>query len=164
MHIGSTKMRILSIFAGKSKKTWKPWKSTKSLKNTTFACFAYQWGGGVDNNLNDASHLLQLAESFLILYCTSCKLTEGSSRRYCTFTSSIRREPSRPGIVRTCKRGKYSREMCKMELVRALILCHICVDVWQPKTYKTSFYPLLFLVQLPSALLQRVGGCFIGFG
>ena len=70
-------------------------------------------GDGVANNLNDASHLLKLAESFLILYCTSCELAEGSSRRYCTFTSSIRREPSRLGIVRTRKRAE-SGEMCEI--------------------------------------------------
>ena len=39
--------------------------------------------GGVANNLNDASHLPDLAESFLILYFTSCELTEGLPRR-CT--------------------------------------------------------------------------------
>ena len=58
-------------------------------------------GDSVSNNLNDASHLPHLAESFFILCCTSCELTEGSSRRKYTFTSSIRRAPSRPGIVRT---------------------------------------------------------------
>ena len=51
-------------------------------------------GDGVANNLNDASHLPHLAESFLILSCTSCEFTEGSSRRYCTFTWSIQRVPS----------------------------------------------------------------------
>ena len=50
-------------------------------------------GGGVVNNLNDASHLPHLAESFLVLNCTSCELTERSPRRNYTFTSW-------PGIVR----------------------------------------------------------------
>jgi hypothetical protein len=63
-------------------------------------------GGGVANNLNDASHLPHSAESFLILFCTSCELTEGSQRRNYTFTSSIRGAPSRPGIVRTRKRSE----------------------------------------------------------
>jgi len=60
-------------------------------------------GDGVANNLNDASHLPHLAESFLILSCTSCEFTEGSSRRYCTFTWSIQRVPSMymSGIVPT---------------------------------------------------------------
>jgi hypothetical protein len=63
-------------------------------------------GDGVSNNLNDASHLPHLAECFLILFCTSCELTEGLPRRYYTFTSSIRRAPSQPGIVRTRKRAE----------------------------------------------------------
>jgi hypothetical protein len=63
-------------------------------------------GGGVANNINDASHLPHLAEFFFILYCTSCEHTEGSSRRNYTFTSSIRRAPSRPGILRTRKRAE----------------------------------------------------------
>jgi hypothetical protein len=63
-------------------------------------------GDGVANNLNDVSHLPHLAVSFHLLFYTSCELTEGSSRRNYTFTSSIRREPSRPGIVRTRKRAE----------------------------------------------------------
>jgi hypothetical protein len=70
-------------------------------------------GDGVANNLNDASHLPHFAESFFILCCTSCELTEGSSRRKYTFTSSIRRALSRPGIVRTRKRAE-SGEMCEI--------------------------------------------------
>ena len=70
-------------------------------------------GDGVDNNLNDASHLLKLAESFLILYCTSCELKEGSPRRIYTFASSIGRAPSRPGIVRTRKQSENG-EMCEI--------------------------------------------------
>ena len=61
-------------------------------------------GGGVANNLNDASHLPHLAEYLFTLYYTCCELTEGSPRRNYTFTSSIRRAPSQPGIVRTRKR------------------------------------------------------------
>ena len=37
-------------------------------------------GDGVANNLNDASHLPHLAESFLVLHSTSCNLAEGPSR------------------------------------------------------------------------------------
>ena len=72
-------------------------KSTKSIKinqNQPLLHALRTVGGGVANNLNDASHLPHLAEYFLILSCTSCELTEGSPRRYCTFTSSIRRAPS----------------------------------------------------------------------
>ena len=92
-------MRILSIFAGK----------IKTIKSTLLDAV----GDGVANNLNDASHLPHLAESFLILCCTSCELAEGSPRRNYTFTSSIGREPSRPGIVRTRKRAE-SGEMCEI--------------------------------------------------
>ena len=70
-------------------------KSTKSINSKSTLLHALRTvGGGVANNLNDVSHLPHSAESFLILSCTSCELTEGSSRRYCTFTSSIRRAPS----------------------------------------------------------------------
>ena len=70
-------------------------------------------GGGVANNLNDASHLPHMTESFIMLYCTSCELKEGSPRRIYTFASSIGRAPSRPGIVRTRKRAE-SGEVCEM--------------------------------------------------
>ena len=62
-------MRILSIFAANPK----PWKN--QLKINTFTCFACTVGGGVANNLNDASHLPHLTESFVLLCCTSCELT-----------------------------------------------------------------------------------------
>ena len=78
-----------------------PWKINKinqnRLKNQSKSTLLHVLctvGGGVANNLNDASHLPHLAEYFLILFCTSCELTEGSPCRYCTFTSSIRRAPS----------------------------------------------------------------------
>ena len=78
----------------------------KSISKSTLLHALRTVGGGIANNLNDMSHLPHLAESFLILRCTSCVLTEGSPRRYCTFTSSIRWAPSRPGIVRTRKRAE----------------------------------------------------------
>ena len=97
LHIGSTKMRILSIFAGKS-------KTMENQQNQHFYMFLCTVGGGVANSLNDASHLPHLAELFITLYYTCCELTEGSPRRNHTFTSSIRRASSEPGIVRTRKR------------------------------------------------------------
>ena len=69
MHIGSTKMRILSIFA-KS-------KSIKINSKSTHLPVLRTAGGGVANNLNDTSHLPHLAECFLSLFCTSCELTGG---------------------------------------------------------------------------------------
>ena len=93
MHIGRTKIRILSIFAGKSKTI-----------NSTLLHVLCTVGGGVANNLNDASHLPHLADVFFTLFYTSCELTEGSPRRNHTFTSSIRRASSEPGIVQTRKR------------------------------------------------------------
>ena len=53
-------------------------------------------GGGVANNLNGASHLPHLAQSFWVLHTTSCNLTEGSTRRNITFAASIWRVPSLP--------------------------------------------------------------------
>ena len=88
-------------------------KSTQNQSKSTLLHALRTVGGGVANNLHDASHLPHLAESFLILFCTSCELTEGSPRRYCTFTSSIQRAPSRPGIVRTRKQSENG-EMCEI--------------------------------------------------
>ena len=85
-------------------------RQNQNHKINTFTCV----GDGVANNLNDASHLPHLAESFLILCCTSCELAEGSPRRNYTFT------PSRPGIVRTLKRAE-SGEMCEI-----LVKLHTC--------------------------------------
>ena len=70
------------------------------------------------NNLNRLKinqNQPHLAEFFLymVLCCTSCELTEGSQRRNCTFTSSIRRAPSRPGTVRTRKQSE-SGERCEI--------------------------------------------------
>ena len=81
------------IFAGKSNQQNQS-KSIKINQNQPLLYALRTVGGGVANNLNDASHLPHLAEYFLILFCTSCELTEGSPCRYCTFTSSIRRAPS----------------------------------------------------------------------
>ena len=74
-------------------------RCTLKLKNKNFEYFCRQI-----QNLNDASHLPHLAEYLFTLYYTCCELTEGSPRRNYTFTSSIRRAPSQPGIVRTRKR------------------------------------------------------------
>ncbi len=53
-------------------------KQSKSSQNQHFYMLCVTWGGGVANNLHDASHQPHLTESFLILCCTSCELTEGS--------------------------------------------------------------------------------------
>jgi hypothetical protein len=78
MHIGRTKMRILSIFAGKTKTMKIKQNQLKITQNQHFYMLCVPWGDGVANNLNDASHLPHLAEYLLILYCTCCELTEGS--------------------------------------------------------------------------------------
>jgi hypothetical protein len=88
-------------------------KQSKSSQNQHFYMLCVTWGGGVANNLHDASHQPHLTESFLILCCTSCELTEGSSRRYCIFTSLIGGHRQRPGILRSRKRAE-SGEMCEI--------------------------------------------------
>ena len=60
-------------------------------------------GSGVANNLNDASYLPHLTQSFLVLDSTSCNLTEGSLRRNSTFVASIRRVPSLPAGSAICR-------------------------------------------------------------
>ena len=102
-------MRILSIFAGKSKTMENQQNQSKSTQKSTLLHVLCTVGGGVANSLNDASHLPHLAELFITLYYTCCELTEGSPRRNYTFTSSIRRAPSQPGIVRTRKRVKVGK-------------------------------------------------------
>ena len=64
------------------------------MQNSTLLHALRTVGGGVVNNLNDASHLPHLAQSylaqsFLVLHSTSCNLTEGSPRRNSTFAASI---------------------------------------------------------------------------
>ena len=60
LHIGSTKMRILSIFAANPK----PWKINKIISKSTFLHALCTVGGGVVNNLNDTSQLPHLADFF----------------------------------------------------------------------------------------------------
>ena len=47
-------------------------------------------GGGVANNLIDASHLPHLVKPFLVPFYTRCELTDWSTRRDYSITSSIR--------------------------------------------------------------------------
>ena len=67
LHIGSTKMRILSIFAGKSKtmeNQQNQSKSTQINQNQPLLYALRTVGGGVANNLNDASNLPHLTEFY----------------------------------------------------------------------------------------------------
>jgi len=68
-----TKIRILSIFAGKSKTMENQQNQSNQVKiksKSTFLHVLRTVGGGVANNLNDASYLPHLADPYTIL----CKL------------------------------------------------------------------------------------------
>jgi len=89
----------------------------KSIWKSTFLHALHVVGSGVANNLNDASYLPHLTQSFLVLDSTSCNLTEGSLRRNSTFAASIQRVRLRPRITSTCKRPlkvKQCTWKCKM--------------------------------------------------
>ena len=86
-------------------------------------------GDGVANNLNDASHLPHLAESFLVLHSTSCNLAEGPSRVIALLhrRSSGHRLDQGYGSVHVCMYYVVHECMCVCTTCTTHITCMSCM-------------------------------------
>ena len=95
---------------------WEFWvflRQIQNHQNQHFYMLCAPWGVALLTIWMTCPNYHTLQTSFLWQFHTTCELTEGSPRCNCTFTSSIRRAPSRPGTVRIRKRAE-SGEMCEI--------------------------------------------------